>query len=124
MTKQYRYIWGDPKKKGWIAKEKWWMYQIIIPWFFWSSVMRELIEDEPLMWEKVKEDNIYNLYMVVWWGCELDRFKEEIKKHMWVTKMEIEKTTIHLKKVFYYERVSVLNELLQKLFSDRWLLID
>lgn len=135
--KQYRYIWNDPKKQWWIAEfHRNQFYYISNFNSGIENIPTELIEDEPTLRQEIKEDVFektyyeYYKWCLFWWTDEeikqeIYRMKQSILKHLWITKDEI-KNNINT----YYNNISwdtfmwYSYEEVEKLFSDRWLLID
>jgi len=93
--KQYKYIWQDKQKQWWIAIENWNNYLIWIEEKF--KCIRRMIENEPTIWEEIKEENLlWNAiveYMEIkdkkqW--ASLDDLEYVIKKHLWITEDELQ----------------------------------
>lgn len=126
--KQYKYI-GEDKQKRWrIANIVYQSYEIVD----WGAVLclvaKELIENEPTIREKIKEEDvfekIYNEYNPNhnWlWDPEYYWLKTVIQKHLWITREEIAN---FVGNNIYIGYGWSIREWLEKLFRDRWLLIE
>lgn len=122
--KQYHYIWKDENKKWWIANE-------VIVWInkyydvfteFWtsiSSISEYFIENEPDIWEEIKEED--NIDKII---NDLHEVRKEeyvdariirkfIQKHMWITKEEL---------IPLLESISL--EKVKDILKKRWLYIE
>lgn len=125
MTKQYCYIWTDPKKKWWVAKE----FAIWIYWIETDSMNMNIssyfVENEPTLWEEVEVINI-NMMKLIEDLCYLLIEKEEtnnkeieqcIKKHLWI-KIE----DVKCMEIWSSDRITT--KAVIEMFKERNLLLD
>lgn len=137
MPKKYKYIWNDPQKKWWVAekKEDFHKYYFIDGDDDRNNVHCQWVENEPTIWEEIKEEDVFEKTRnetTIWialknynWQEYSDSQKESlnnaIKKHLWITKEEIEK---YIQENIYCDDIKSMNDGVKKLFSDRGLLIE
>lgn len=118
--KQYKYIGKDPQKKGLVAEAdtKTKCLYVVDDWY----LPKEMIENEPDIWEEMKEEDVFEKMSLEIFECamwcitdrKVNKIKEIIKKHLWITKEEIINYSL-------WEKQTIC--IIEKLFSDRWLLM-